>query len=125
MLTRKLRLFLDSTLGLYSLVPCALLVALYAFVVRARFELGRWPTPMQPDPKSLSFPTADTHMETVFWLGIASLGCSIPWLLTMVIRKHVVPVTRTSWLALLAGPWLLLLAILFLDPGRYVAWFLD
>ena len=125
MLTRKLRILLDSTLGLYSLVPCALMVALYSFVVRARLELGRWPTPMRPDPKSLSFPTADTHMDTVFWLGVASVGCFIPWLLTVFIRKQVDPVTRASWLALLIGPWLLLLAMLFLDPGSYVAWFLD
>jgi len=122
---QKLRLFLDSTLGLYSLVPAALLVALYSFVIRARFELGRWPTPMQPDPKSLSFPTADTHMETIFWLGVGSLCCFLPWLLMICVRKQLIPTTRKSRLALPALPWLLLLAALFLDPGSYVAWFLD
>src|SRR5687767_10731422 len=121
---RKLRLFLDSTLGLYSLVPLGLLIALYSFVVRARFELGRWPTPMQPDPKNLSFPTADTHMDIVFWLGVASLGCFLPWLLTACIRQQIIP-TRKSWLALLALPWLLVFAVWFLDPGKYVLWFLD
>jgi hypothetical protein len=122
---RKLRWFLDSALGLYSLVPLGLLVALYSFVVRARFELGRWPTPMQPDPKSLSFRTADTHMETIIWLGIASLCCFLPWLLTVCIRKQMIPTTRKFWVALLALPWLLLLAVWFLDPGKYVEWFLD
>ena len=122
---RKLHLFLDSTLGLYSLVPLGLLVALYSFVIRARLELGRWPTPMQPDPKSLSFPTVDTHMETIFWLGVASLACFIPWLLTVYIRKQVIPTTRTFWLSLLVAPWFLLLTILVFDPGRYVTWFLD
>jgi hypothetical protein len=125
MVNRKVRLILDAVLGLYSLVPCAVLVALYSFVIRARLELGRWPTPMQPDPKNLSFPAADTHMETVFWLGAASVVCFIPWLLTVFIRKQVVPDTRASRLALLIGPWALLLAMLVLDPGRYVVWFLD
>lgn len=121
---RNLRLFLDSTLGFYSLVPLGLLSALYSFVIRARFELGRWPTPMQPDPKSLSFPTAGTHMDTVFWLGVASLGCFLPWLLTVCIRKQMIPRSR-KLLALLVVPWALLLTVLFLDPGKYVEWFLD
>ena len=122
---RKLRWFLDSTLGLYSLVPLGLLVALYSFVMQARFELGRWPTPMRPDPKSLSFPTADTHMDTVFWLGVASLCCFLPWLLTVCIRKQMIPTTRKFWIALLTLPWLMLLTVWFLDPGSYVEWFLD
>ncbi len=122
---RKLRWFLDSTLGLYSLVPVALLVALYSFVILARFELGRWPTPMQPDPQDLSSPTADTHMKVVFWLGVASLCCFLPWLLTVCIRKQMIPTTRGFWIVLLTLPWLLLLAVWFLDPGKYVEWFLD
>ena len=122
---RKLRLILDSTLGLYSLVPIGLLVALYSFVVRARFELGRWPTPMKPDPKSLSFSTVDTHMDTVCWFGVICLSCFIPWLLTVCIRKHVFLATRKSWLVVLSLPWLLVLTAWTLDPGRYVEWFLD
>jgi len=122
---RKLRLFLDSTLGFYTLVPVALLVALYSFVIRARFELGRWPTPMQPDPQDLSSPTADTHMKVVFWLGVASLSCFLPWLLMICIRKQMVPTPRKFWLTLLAVPWVLLLTVWLLDPGKYVEWFLD
>jgi hypothetical protein len=122
---RKLRWFLDSTLGLYSLVPFCLLVALYSFVVRARFELGRWPSPMQPDPKNLTFPTADTHMDTIVFLGVASLCCFLPWLLTICIRKQLIPTTRRFWIGLLTLPWLLFLIVWFLDPGKYVEWFLD
>jgi hypothetical protein len=47
-------------------------------VILARAELGRWPTPMQPDPKSLSFPTADTHMESIMGLAIFSLSLLLP-----------------------------------------------
>ena len=123
--SRKLGWFLDSTLGFYTLVPVALLVALYSFFIRARFELVRWPTPMQPDPQDLSSPTADTHMKVVFWLGVTSLCCFLPWLLTTCIRKQLIPTTRKVWLAMLAMPWLLTLAVYFLDPGSYVEWFLD
>jgi len=122
---RKLRRFLDSTLGVYSLVPLVLLVALYSFVVRARFELGRWPKPMQPDPESLSFRTADTHMDIVFWLGVGTLCCFLPWLLTLCLRKQMIPATRTLWLVGLVLPWVLVVVVWFLDPGKYVEWFLD
>ncbi len=64
-------------------------------------------------------------METIFWFGVASLACFIPWLLTVYIRKQVIPTTRTFWLSLLVAPWFLLLTILVFDPGRYIIWFLD
>jgi hypothetical protein len=64
-------------------------------------------------------------METIIWLGIASLCCFLPWLLTVCIRKQVIPATRRCWIVLLTLPWLLLLAVWFLDPGKYVEWFLD
>ena len=122
---RKLRWFLDATLGLYTLVPVALLAAFYSFVVRARMELGRWPILMEPDPKTLAFPTAHTHMDTVALLGLAALCCFLPWLLTARMRKQVITTTKWTTLGFLASPWLLVIAVLIFDPGSYVAWFLD
>ena len=111
-------------LVIYSLVPVALLAAFYSFVVRARLELGRWPVPMQPDPKNLPF--AADHMEVVFWLFVFSLCCFVPWLLMTCFRKGLIPETRFfPTIAFLALPWLLVLAAFLLDPGSFVVWFLD
>jgi len=44
-------------------------------------------------------------MDTVFWLGVASLCCFIPWLLTAYIRKQLVPTTRKFWLGLATLIW--------------------
>jgi hypothetical protein len=111
-------------LGIYSAVPLALLVAFYAFVVRARMELGSWPQLMVPDPKDLSF--ASTHMDTVFWLFVLTVCCALPWLLTAFLRVRLAPDGHHSRsITLLGLPWLLVLIVWFVDPGLYVMWFLD
>jgi hypothetical protein len=121
---RKLHLSLNLMLVIYSFVPMALLVAFYSFVVRARLELGRWPVPMRPDPKSLPF--ARDHMDAVFWLFVFSLCCFAPWMLMACFRKQLIPETRFfPTLTLFALPWLLLAVACLLDPGRFVEWFLD
>ena len=120
---RKLRLSLDLILAIYSMMPVALMGAFYWFVVRARLALGSWPFPMSPDPKDLPF--AREHMNLVFWLFVSSLCCFVPWLLMAWFRKRLIPETQASRLALLALPWLCLALLLFLDPGRFIEWFLD
>ena len=121
---RSLKRSLDAMLVAYSLVPTSFLVAFSSFVVRARIELGRWPTPMQPDPKSLPF--ADTHMDWVFWLFVFTICCFVPWLLMLIFRKQWIPQTRFfPTIIVLCLPWLLVAVDFFLDPGGYVEWFLD
>ena len=119
----RLRLALDAMLSLYSLIPVALLGTFYTFVLRARWELGRWPLPMFPDPKSLKFPGAETHYEAVYWLGVFTICCALPWLLTFILRIHGMP--RKTWHYLLSLPWLVLVLIIAFDPGDYLGWFMD
>ena len=91
---RTLRRAIDALLFVYSGVPLMLLAAFYSFVVRARIELGRWPTPMSPDPKDLSF--ADDHMWWVLCLFVLTICCALPWLLMMWFRIKLEPGQQCS-----------------------------
>jgi hypothetical protein len=113
----------NALLGIYAAVPVALLVAFYGFVVRARIELGVWPKPMTPDPKEMAIAS---DMDVVFWAFVLAVCCALPWLLTAYLRVRLAPERRHSKpLLLLSVPWLCALALWFIDPGRFVEWFLD
>ena len=124
-MSKKIKVTLDIVLGFYSLLPLVVVGALCLFVVLAHNELGYWPTPMNPDPKTLSFPTSDTNFETVLYSTIGCMFCFFPWLLTMFVRKHIEPACSKVWFGCLVCPWALLFLVILLDPGSYVEWFLD
>lgn len=122
-LDRGLRL----ALWVLALAPAASLALFYSFVLRARFELGRWPAPYQPDPKEI-----DQLHHLAVSLGLNGGLLSVPLLLGL----GAVAWARRSprgWsgrqLALMVvlslGGLALMLWVLRFDPGRFAEWFWD
>ena len=102
-------------------VPLALF---YAFVLRARLELGHWPVAYQPDPKLLGF---DLH-HTLVWLGLfailaAPALCGLGYLVARWGRADTALPHRPA--ALFAGGFALAAILLVSDLGAFLHWFAD
>jgi hypothetical protein len=105
-------------------LPFAWFPALYAFVLRARLALGRWPSPYQPDPKDLGF---GAHHAAIALLLSASMLAGAPVLLALFIRGHAQLSVR-RWLVglgLYALGFALILGMAWLDPGHFIEWYFD
>lgn len=108
---------------LLASAPFCYLALLYLFVLRARWQLGFWPRPSQPDPKSLGF---DFHHSLV-WL--AALGFPFAVLLAILLALRGYAAARRPF------PWLLIGFVAFgvaavlgascIDPGYFCGWFAD
>jgi hypothetical protein len=103
--------------------PLVWLALFYAFVVRARFHLGRWPEPYAPDPKTLEF---TLHHAAVFFgfLGVL-IGCAGAVAVALV--QYARGLRRFPWSVIItvAVGLMGLVAYCQLDPGSYLVWFMD
>lgn len=103
--------------------PLAWLGLFYLFVIRARLELGHWPVPYQPDPKSLGF---IVHHQAI-WFGAMTLP--VVGLLTVALliigRRLGIHHRILPTLTLLLFFIILAVALAQLDPGDFFAWFWD
>ena len=125
-MARELR---DSTVGLMVAQAGTLLVLLhfalfYCFVLRARFELGRWPELYHPDPKDLGF---IVH-HVLVWLSICALPFApfVAGVGSFAARELGVG-TRPRQLSAV-GFFMLFgaaICVLLADPGGFGMWFAD
>ena len=115
---------LRAALVASAVVPAGWVAAFYAFVLRARLQLGDWPRPYQPDPKALGF-----HVHhALLWLGL--VPCALApyvWLAAALIGWRSAVPRRVILLsgAGLAACETLFLGLSYLDPGAFAEWFAD
>lgn len=98
------------------------LIAVYGYFFIARFHLGEWPRPHQPDP---SFVLPQFYLlDWVFWFAaLATL------LVPAVVLSALFKLVRRSGITSITGFALLsqgmLILSFFLDPGQVWDWYLD
>lgn len=98
-------------------IPALWMAGISVFVLRARFALGRWPFPGQPDPKDLGW---DLHY-TALLLGM-------PLTMASVIALFAGSLFAKEWRypAWAGGATLaVLIAAARIDPGYIFTWFGD
>ncbi len=103
--------------------PIAWLFLFYAFVFRARLELGYWPTPSYPDPKSLGF---GLH-HAIIWLGLFAWPVLSGCALVLALLRGEGSARFPFWITvtLLVISLALTFAVIWSDPGRFMLWFAD
>jgi hypothetical protein len=110
-------------LAFFSSAPLVWLASFYLFVLRARQELGYWPSPNNPDPKELGF---DAHylfvMLGLWWVPAAGL---------VVLLLSAWSFWRESYkdallaLAIFLGTLAAVMLLVQFDPRGYMGWLLD
>jgi hypothetical protein len=108
-----------TTMG--SIFPALVVLNLFSFVLRARLQLGRWPEPYRPDPKSLGF---DFHHDQIFFGLVAVLPVAMVTFFGLVFTRKVAErfsVRLMVYLVPLAG----MIVWWMCDPGHFLEWFLD
>lgn len=96
---------------------------LWSFVLRAYLQLGRWPAPYRPDPKSLGF---DVHYLVVTFGLITFPVVSLACVAGIIIARRCwrgFPMWRM--LAFAVGCAALAFTLARTDPGSFVEWFFD
>ena len=103
--------------------PLAWIALVYLFVIRARLHLGHWPTPNQPDPKTLGF---SFHHQAI-WFGLMAMPVIAILTIVFALIGRRLAVCHRTWpaLALLVVSIVLVVALGRLDPGDFFAWFAD
>ena len=108
-----------------ALAPIVWLVSFWHFALRARWALGRWPTPYNPDPKDLGF---DLHY-TALLIGIPGIwAATIALLLVVALNYRSIRAAGARPLLAVAtalGSCALLIGLARLDPGQFFYWFGD
>lgn len=103
-------------------VPLGSLALFYSYVLRARLALHTWPQPYQPDPKDLGFDLH--HLAATFalplWLISPALLPAV-WLLWPRRQRTALLAPFVAFLLIYLAGWLLVR----LDPGHFLAWFMD
>jgi Ca2+/Na+ antiporter len=109
--------FPSRTAWTLAALPALWAVGFGAFLLRARWELGRWPLPAQPDPKDLGW---DVH-HLLLVLGIPLMMAGVVILLAGAIRIREWRLPATLGLSTLV----LLIAVARVDPGYAFTWLAD
>jgi hypothetical protein len=113
---------LNRSVRALSYVPLLWVAVFVSFVLRAWFALGRLPYPYQPDPKDLGF---DFHMQLVHFGFLATVASILIFLALMLIqRRQSGQFDQVSLRIQLLGI-LVVGVIVFVDPGRFLEWFMD
>ena len=123
--TERVQTDTSSWFAILAAIPLTALAVFYTYVARARLVLGHWPTPYNPDPKSLGF---TVHYLAALILIPATFASVIMALILVVLlatrrlgsfrsaRK------RILLFAIIWSEWFLLMR---LDPGHFLYWFMD
>ena len=115
----------SSWFAILSAIPATALAIFYTYVIRARLVLGHWPTPYNPDPKSLGF---SVHYLAALILMPATFASAIMALILVVLlatgRLGSFRAARKRILifVIIWSVWFLLMR---LDPGHFMYWFMD
>jgi hypothetical protein len=101
--------------------PLGWLALLYLFAIRARVQLGHWPTPYQSGPKTLGF----TFHHQAIWFGLIALPFVAIATVALAIRGRRLAVYHRIWpaLTLLIISVVLVVTLGYLDPGGLFMWF--
>jgi hypothetical protein len=106
-----------------SSVPLAIVSLLYLLVIHARLYLGYWPMPYRPDPKPLPF--FEYYAWSMGFLLYLFVPACIVWLVLFVMRLRFRRPLGFISMVLLILPWLMIIIVVFFDPGRCLEWFCD
>jgi hypothetical protein len=108
---------------LLVLYPIQVVFWFYSYVLRQRILLGAWPQPYRPDPKTAGM---NFHHDTIYIafaavpvIALAGLACIVA------LRAHKAGFSwrwaQACWVLALV----ILIALLFMDPGRFIEWYCD
>ena len=101
-----------------------LLLAFITLAVHVRVGLGHWPTPMF---ENFHTPAYSAHEQVLTWIGFFTVFAAIPlWLLMLCFRRFRQSLrTHLIQAGVYVAGWLLIMLYGAVDPGRFMAWFLD
>jgi hypothetical protein len=103
--------------------PIVWLLLLYLFILRARFYFGHWPSASDRMAKYMGF---SVHQSLIVYGALAAPWIAVGVAIAAVILRRRDPTFRVSEpLAILAVSVLVSVALLAIDPGRFVLWFMD
>ncbi len=105
-------------------MPFLLLLVFTTLALQVRMELGHWPTPMV---ESYSSPTYRVGAHIVVWIGYFTVFAAIPlWLLMLCFRPFRMSISNhLIQIGVYALGWGLIALYGAVDPGGFLAWFLD
>jgi len=110
--------------GLFILLPLSWFVFLYAYVVRSRLVLGYWPSPYNPDPKSLI--ALEYHYNAVWIVGLMAFKSIPVYLGFAILSKWLRPDARIGTrMIIFTLIWVLTFVWFVVDPGRFIEWYFD
>ena len=121
--TRVSSVALRCFVWLLAVGPALWYSMFWAFVLRARLALGRWPVPYDPDPKDLGFTVH--HLAIVLGMPVAVTGPLTLLLMTMLLSRDTKAAGGRPALALAIVLQALLFTIARHDPGHFMYWFAD
>jgi ABC-type dipeptide/oligopeptide/nickel transport system permease component len=106
-------------------LPLAWFGLFWLYVLRARLALGVWPQPYQPDPKDLGFGLHHDLIALAMPLVLVTPMALAIW--ALLFRRWLHEAGVRPWLAPSVGLALsaAMLALVYLDPGHFVAWYFD
>jgi hypothetical protein len=118
--------FINRLFSAICLLPGVTVALFYAHILHARLLLGHWPACNRLEPKAIQSAFYTLH-EVAIVIGAALTSLSpVAWLLALPLVE---PRLTLNALLIQLAVFLALLGVFFialqLDPGGFVAWFLD
>lgn len=108
---------------LLGLIPFSWLVVFYLYVVRAAVVLHKFPAPYRPDPKELGFVW---HHAVIGILLEVAFYSAFAWVFLIPFRKFLLPNQPLLFRACFyVVSWILIIWIVWVDPGRFFEWYCD
>jgi hypothetical protein len=108
---------------LLAAFPLFVMVAFFAYVIRARLYLGHWPSYNHPDPKQLGWWIQHSLLQLGFvGFPFASLLAVVSAIVGRV-RSREFPFWTIIITIIVASA--VLIAFTLIDPGGFVDWFWD
>jgi hypothetical protein len=103
------------------------LLLLFVFLTLAahvRVGLGHWPTPMLENYQTAAY---NRHTQAFIWLALVTVYAAVPlWLVSLCFGVFRISLkTHLIQTGIYAVGWALIVLYSFIDPGRFIEWFLD
>jgi hypothetical protein len=105
------------------LLPLLIAVAIYAAWFAAWYALGHPPRPLLDDPKYAGSDVMQAISRAAMLGALPAAGASLALNVLHVATTR--PTRTAARLVLLLAPWLALLTLFLLDPGRVFGWYFD
>jgi hypothetical protein len=103
------------------------LLLLFVFLTLAahvRLGLGHWPTPMLENYQTTAY---SRHEQVFIWVALFTVYAAVPlWLVSLCFGMFRISLkTHLTQTGICAVGWALIALYSFMDPGRFMEWFLD